>query len=475
MRFRSIPGYSALFVDYVEDAPAARRFLPVRPGRSALFSFAGKAGERNLPREEVCRLIREQALRANAGEPVLANISRLGEQGSTAVVTSLPPNLLGGPLSVILRCLTAVRLSAELRGTGIPSVPIAWVQAGDNDSRGTLALLDGDSRLTRLDLNGSGTDSMEGLPRKIAGTVAGGGDPAVMGMLERCCSRGFNPGAASRDFLAQIMSEWGLIILEPQGADFQVLAAKVSAGAAKAGTMSSILLRDVGQALREAGYDAPPLPSAWGNEEDIIRTWTVLNCTLPVAAIVSGSSDLRTLSLAQPAFRELGEEPPLIWPRVSVTVVDARTRKIQEKYRLGIEDFFAGPPELLRRIGWDEAEQAGAARFDKLAAEFEAGIRRLAEFAQDDGLKNEVSQSRGKILYQLDKLRERFLAAGKVRREAALRQIERACNTVAPEGRPQECILAGLFFLLRYSGAVLGQICDKINLYSNEHQLIDLD
>jgi uncharacterized protein YllA (UPF0747 family) len=140
-----------------------------------------------------------------------------------------------------------------------------------------------------------------------------------------------------------------------------------------------------------------------------------------------------------------------------------------------MEDFFAGTGEVLRKIGLQEAERIGIVRFEGLVAEIETAIRELAASAYEDGLQQEVTSSREKMLYQLVKLRERFLSACKVRREAALRHLERACNTVAPHGRPQECELAALYFLLRYSRAILPRIYDKMNVWSHDHQLIDLD
>jgi uncharacterized protein YllA (UPF0747 family) len=391
-------------------------------------------------------------------------------------MTSLPPNLLGGPLCLILRCLTTVKLAAELSKSGFSAVPLAWIQPGDGRHVGySLDFLDSDSKLTRLELNESVPDSIEGLLQKMVSIAPAGWDAEMMDLLQRSCVRGVGPAAASKAFLARIMNECGLLVLDPQDPGLQTFASEALARAANQSARTSALFQDYASKLRQAGYGAAPCAAWQKKEEDFIQAWLVLNSILPATVMVAGSSDLGALSLALPIFRELGQAPPLVWPRLSATLVDARTRKIQDKYKLGIEDFFAGTGEVLRKIGLQEAERIGIVRFEGLVAEIETAIRELAASAYEDGLQQEVTSSREKMLYQLVKLRERFLSACKVRREAALRHLERACNTVAPHGRPQECELAALYFLLRYSRAILPRIYDKMNVWSHDHQLIDLD
>lgn len=473
MRLRALPGYSALFLDYVEDAPSARPFLPFRPDREALLAHAARARELKLPREEVCTLLSEQASELHSGERVRENIRLLQQSGTVVVLTSLPPSLFGGPLCLLLRCMTAAKLAAELNQSGVPSVPLAWVQAenGPKGSAYSIGFLDADSRLTRLSLDELAEDWVEQLLRKILQLAPPGLDLEAVETLRTLHAQGMSVEAASAAFLTRLVDGWGLVLLDPRKPGYQALAAEVLGTLRQDAARASAVLREHSRRLEEAGYGA----ASRDLEESAVNTWLVQNSVLPVAAAVAGNPDIRPFSLAMPLFRELNKAPPLFWPRISATLLDARNRKIFEKYKLALEDLLAGKQAILYKTRLEETEREGAMRLEGLIAGIEAGIQKVAALAPEDGLQAELKSSRGKILYQMGKLKERFASASKLRREAALRHFERACNTLMPESRPQECELAVLHFLLRYSRAIIPNIYEKTAVWTHNHQVIDVD
>jgi hypothetical protein len=72
-------------------------------------------------------------------------------------------------------------------------------------------------------------------------------------------------------------------------------------------------------------------------------------------------------------------------------------------------------------------------------------------------------------------VKERYTTARDLRLEAAGRQIDRLCNSLAPEKNLQERHLAGIHFILRHSRTVLRDILQKGDVTSLEHQLIFVD
>ncbi len=475
MKLRSLRSYSDLFVDFVEDAPSVRTFLASRPTRENLLSCARRVRSASRGRREVCSWIERRASELNAGERVVENVRLLREHGAVPVSTSIFPDLGGGPLCSVLRCLTAVKLAAELRESGIPSVPLVWMRPGDGGSasRSPLALLNEDFKLTRV--SPSDADSIQGVLQQIVNLVPANSDAEVLEELKSSFLRGTDSRTASKQFLARMMNEWGLVIVDAADPELHAAAQEALLKAANNRQKTLVALRAAAERLAEAGYASRPSAGSREAEQDLAEACVMQNSILPAAILVAGSSDLRSVTLALPVFSELELSPPLVWPRVSATLIDARTRKIRDKYSLSIEDFFAGAPQALQKAGLDEAEQVGVARLTELAAEIESKMQKLAGLAPGNGLEAEVGSSREKMLYQLGKLRERFLSASRLRHEAALRQLERACNTVAPGARPQECGLSALYFLLRYSRAILRQIYDKMTVWSHDHQLIDVD
>jgi uncharacterized protein YllA (UPF0747 family) len=318
-------------------------------------------------------------------------------------------------------------------------------------------------------------DPLEETLQRILQIAPPNWDSEVVDILRSVLARGTRVALASAAFLALLVDAWGVVFLDPRKPGYQALAADAVVPLKKDPTKTLALLGERSAMLAQAGYDSPQRPSAEDNDENAVETCLVQNSVLPVAVLVAGSSDLHGFSLAVPFFQEIGQAPPLPWPRVSATLVDARNRKILEKYKLVLEDLFAGQQEVVRRTGLREAEHQAASRFDALIAGIESRIQKMAALAPDEGLEAEVRSSREKILYQLGKLKDRFVSASIVRREAAIRQLERACNSLAPESQPQERKLGALHFLLRYSCAIIPRIYDKITVWSHDHQIIDVD
>jgi hypothetical protein len=80
-----------------------------------------------------------------------------------------------------------------------------------------------------------------------------------------------------------------------------------------------------------------------------------------------------------------------------------------------------------------------------------------------------------KITYQLEKLRKYAESALRSRLDNAERHLSRVCDLLAPGGRAQAAEFAGIQIPLFHSGAGLGRLYEKLNLFSSEHQLIWMD
>jgi uncharacterized protein YllA (UPF0747 family) len=177
-----------------------------------------------------------------------------------------------------------------------------------------------------------------------------------------------------------------------------------------------------------------------------------------------------------PLFDYFGLQPPVVWPRVSATIMDTRTRKLLEKYQLRFEDLFAGPEALLQQLLDSKLHPDTVERFNTLRAEVEKRLSAVVAALppEDKSLSPIVDTSRSKMLYQLGKLQERFEAARTLRKEAMTRQLDRLCKSLAPERQLQENI-AGVEFLVRYSRTLLAELYDKIDVWNQEHQIISID
>jgi len=201
---------------------------------------------------------------------------------------------------------------------------------------------------------------------------------------------------------------------------------------------------------------------------------------LPTAAHVAGPAEFATFARVLPLHAKLGLEPPVVLPRASATVVDARSRKTLEKYGCGLADLFAGPGPMIERLEASASQRDAGSRFDTLSAGLAERMRLLERALEAAGaapaeLEKEIESSRSRIQYQIEKLRQRFSAAEKLRGQIMARQVARACSILAPGGALQEEGLPAAYLLLRYTPALVERLLDEIDIWKHEHQIVHSD
>ncbi|MGH9960503.1 MAG: bacillithiol biosynthesis protein BshC, partial [Pyrinomonadaceae bacterium] len=133
--FERVPHQTRLFLDYLRDPIALRRFYPsaIRfhhelPSRAPEVLAAQKTD-----RQVLCGALKETNANWGAGAETLANIELLRDADSLAVVSGQQVGLFTGPLYTIYKALSAVKLAACLQQRGTKAVPVFWMATEDHD------------------------------------------------------------------------------------------------------------------------------------------------------------------------------------------------------------------------------------------------------------------------------------------------------------------------------------------------------
>jgi bacillithiol synthase len=505
LRVQNLPGFSKLLADYLDQSPSVRAFFPCPLSRESLDSHAAEIRARAYPREEICKALEEQATEFRSGPKTRENIARLRKRDSVAVVTTALPALFGGALSDYLQYLTTIRLADDLDRQGISAVPIFWIrpETTPSDQISSVRLTEGRWHLA---LDGAPNGNLS-VPPQVGGLLARlrelGLDRAEAGSeLHDLLSDAYTPGTplslAFGRLLSALMERWGPVLVDPRKAEFESLRFPVlNRLRLNASEIESILdsrheqISRAGYSVECRGSDNQTLvrnhagPGSDDHQPEKLEEKLVINYALtpilqhrvlPAVASVAGMDELDCLAEAMPLFDYFGLQPPVVWPRVSATIMDTRTRKILEKYQLGFEDLFRGPEALLQQLRDWKLNPDTVERFERLRAEVEKRLGAVVAALPpgDKSLTPVVETSRSKMLYQLGKLQERFEAARTLRKEAMTRHLDRLCKSLAPERQLQENI-AGVEFLLRYSRSLLAELYGKIDVWNQEHQVVSID
>jgi bacillithiol biosynthesis cysteine-adding enzyme BshC len=412
--FRQIPHQSRLFLEYLADPTALRRFYP----EAVRFHF--ELADRRVrvlenyktDRGALCDALAEANTRWGACEVTLENIRRLRSPESVAVVTGQQTGLFTGPLYTLYKALSAVKLAACLTARGTDAVPVFWMATEDHDwdevqSAHVIAC---DGRLAEVSV-AAGLHK-EGQP--VGGiTLDEGIDETVKHLLDLIPSSEFVPelerivrdsyqtgrtyGESFARMLSALTSEYGLVILDPTDAALKRLAAPLYSEAARLGAEIAAATDARSRELVEAGYHAQVYtsPDSFplfiidddGRRRALARTgegryhvkgtrheWTVEELSalalaeperlspnvtlravvqdylLPTIAYFGGAAEVAYFAQTAESYRVLSRPATPILHRASLTVVERRAGRTLERYGLRLEDFFGGLDPVIARV-----------------------------------------------------------------------------------------------------------------------------
>ena len=436
--FRSVPGQSRLFLEYLEDPAALRRFYP----EAVRFHYevAGRRGRvlehHTTDRGALCDALADSNAGWGAGPEALGNVERLRAPGAVAVVTGQQTGLFTGPLYTLYKALSAVKLAACLTARGTEAVPVFWMAAEDHDWQEVQSaeVIACDGRLASVCVP-------RGLHREgeqVGGVLLDGSASEAAGrLLELLPSSEFSPdlerlvrdsyrpgrtyGEAFARMLAALTAPYGLVLLDPTDARLKRLAAPLYSEAARRGAeiaaatdaRSRELERDGFHAQVHTSPDSFPLflidegarraltraeggryrakgtGHEWSADElaalalreperfspNVTLRAVVQDYLLPTIAYLGGAAEVAYFAQTSESYRVLGRPATAILHRASLTVVERRTGRTLERYGLRLEDFFGGLDPVIARVVEEHLGTEVAAAFD----EADAGVTRALD------------------------------------------------------------------------------------------------
>ncbi|HEY6291320.1 MAG TPA: bacillithiol biosynthesis cysteine-adding enzyme BshC [Terriglobia bacterium] len=535
--YSRLPKTSTLFLDYVDHFERVASFYG---GGTpfALASYQTVAGALNHPaalRSQVASVLMRQNRALGASEATLANLERLAEPGTMAVVTGQQVGLFSGPAFTLYKALTAVHLAQWLSEQGLPCLPVFWLATEDHDLAevASTALLDNDYNPVMLsdpgirpapqcsvgyaELTSAITEELNRLESALP---AGETRQQLLSDLRDSYRPGARWGEAFARFLARLFGRWGVILLDALDPELHHLSASIYAKAvAEAPELNARLLQR-SQSLVAAGYHAQvhvgPESTLLFSEHDGNRValrlvdggksfkleggerftgdkaqasaeaqperWTpnalfrpvVQDLLLPTVAYVAGSAELAYHGQSSVLYPALGRPQPVIVPRASFTLVDPRSQRLLKRYKLSVEDVWQGEAHLRQKIAAVGFAEGWQARLDQSEQEIERLLDRLrADLAAlDPTLLEGFQRARKRALYQFERLKGKITRAAFTRSEV-LRRHEAALRAfLTPGGGLQERGLGGAYFLGREGYGILDGLLARITLRSAAHQMV---
>jgi bacillithiol biosynthesis cysteine-adding enzyme BshC len=441
--FDQIPQQTRLFLDYLRDPLALRRFYPeaVRSHYEVSDRRDRVLANHKTDRTRVCDALERMNRKWGAGGKTLANIQELRDADCIAVVSGQQAGLFTGPLYTIHKALSAIKLAECMSERGIKAVPVFWIATEDHDfpEVATAEIINRDCALSSVSVpaeihpDGVPVGRVvldETIEASIQSLLDGLPKTEFSDDLEKLVRAAYRPGQKFGDAFAQLMTtligQKGLILLDPLDAELKAVAAPLYAEAARHAHDIAVAIVNRSSELEAAGYHAQVAPSEnsfplfWhdeqgarhaltrsangkyqtkaGSEEhsaDELADWTlrepvrfspnvtlravVQDYLLPTVAYYGGAAEIAYFAQTAEVYRILERPATPILHRASMTLVERHTWRSLERYGIRLLDFFGGLDHVLARVVKEYLGKETSQAFDQTTRSFNDELDNLQE------------------------------------------------------------------------------------------------
>jgi bacillithiol synthase len=535
VRFTDVPRASRLFTDYLYNNDRVVDFYHTQEeNHHSLVDFAKEIGAQEYERDTVADALSIQNRRFGSSELTFEHIEMLRRPGSVAIVTGQQAGLFTGPIFTILKALSAIKLAEDLRRQGTQAVPVFWIASEDHDYEEVnhCRLVNNEGKLVTVRYDAcwpEGARSVgdiklcEEINEQIEQLLSSLPKSEFIDRIAEDLRASYHVGVGFAEAFARLMAKlfakYGVVLLDPQDPVLKRLAARIYEPALRGSEEIAKRLVEQSSALETAGYHAqiytsmdmvpiliydneqrtaitrddscfilkstgqcrslPELLSQLESNPDyfspnvalrpVVQDWL-----LPTLAYIGGPSEIAYFGQLRPLYQFFGRIPPVVVPRMSLTLIQKRYSDLLQKYRLKFEDLFEGADSVMRKVVEGSLDTGTTTLFEETEDLFNSQLDKLRESltSVDPTLAEALKGSREKILHHLQGLRSRYVNSLTKREETLARQIERLLTILYPNKNLQEREINIYYFLARYGYDFIDTIYSSIDLNANSHKLL---
>lgn len=520
---RRFPWIRKLAADYAFAFPSLAPFFAGDPAATSSWSDAiARAQTHPRPRAAIAKVVAAQQARRDAPAAARNAAALLADPQSVAIVTGQQAGLFGGPLFSLFKALTTLKLAERVQlEYGVPAVAIFWVEAEDHDWNEVAAcsVLDHEfqRRTIQLPPPPSAGHTPIGLVRlgdevntAIEQLTAALPPTEFTGPLLEDLRDTYRPGHGMADAFARLverlLGDRGLVVFDCSDAAAKPLAGDIFARELQHPGRTWQLAGSAGDRLAARGYHAQ-VPGAepggaalfrmdgtrtaiLANEAATLRDEVrihperfspnvllrpiVEDALFPTVCYVSGPNELAYLGQLRDVYEHFAVPMPLVYPRLSVTILDSASAKFLVKHDLPLEALHARDEAALNRLlaaslppSVDRALQDAAGAIERSMAALIAAVPVI-----DATLEGAARSTLGRLQHDLAALGGKVISAAKKRDETLRRQYFRAQAQAFPHGMPQERAIGWVSLLNRYGPALIERLLCDLPLDLGHHWIL---
>ena len=470
--------FSGLLTDYIAGSPLLAPFYHRRPELAAFQTQIEekKAAYSPEARQRLVADLRAQYAELGGEVPpaVAANLDLLARDTTFTITTGHQLNLFTGPLYVVYKLVTAIKLSQQLKAEypQYDFVPVYWLATEDHDfAEINYFQLFGKT----FSWAGPGEDGLGGPVGRLPLTglqeeILSQLPPEVPAAFREAYASSQTLSEATRRLATSLFGKYGLVCLDADrpalkqalrpllaqeiqqqlsNQAVQATNAQLTAAGYKPQVYSRplnlFLLTDAGKRERlEPGAqpEAELLALADSAPErfspNVVLRPVYQEVLLPDLCYIGGGAEVAYWFQLKGVFDQLGVPYPIVLPRNSALYVSRANAGKLRKLGLGTLDIFKPLPELKKQVGAQlgQEEVSLAAQQAALAAAYQQ-VQDLAQ-RLDPTLIKAVAAEAQKATGALAGLEKRLAKASEAKHETAHSQLTALKDKLFPEGGLQE-------------------------------------
>lgn len=499
------PGINRFALDFTRGEPAATRLFgdPVilRAKRSEVFSA------RDDRDALAAALI---ATNAAWGNDVAALVGPWSRGETVTLIAGQQVGFAGGPLYTLAKLASLIRMREDLAQRGQKATVFFWMATEDHDfdEVSTLALLTRDglreirTKERHLDQKVVGPMSLPESLRQQLLSVLGGKEPiwlarglsfgdsfarlivSVLGSGSVVLVDSLLPSlrTAGRPLFRMLLENYGEIQSLVQNRSRDLLAVGYEPQITpnpdgeytllyqmRDGIRQPIRAAETAQALRDAEA-APESISTGALARPLLQ-----DAVLRPDVFVGGPAEVAYYAQTAALHRRLGIDPPRIALRGHVLVAPAKMLRAAERYELKPEEFLLPVNELIARHEGDAVAQLDQI-LQSAGESIEEQLQRIRSFvgAQDTTMLRPADHSLRKIRHQLGRLSERGRSAIARRDAERYNAITRLCDTLMPNGKPQDRVVGWIGWWIQYGPHLVDRLVNEVRPGSDRLRIVGL-
>jgi bacillithiol biosynthesis cysteine-adding enzyme BshC len=529
------PIYNPLYYDYIQKRPKITKFLPdlLNTNWLDLCEYVSTSSEDIQKKVKQILIKQNSDLTSKAAK---RNIDSLRHNNTVLLITGQQIALFASPLYTIYKVITIIKLAEQLNAKMLPFhfVPLFWLESEDDDFREVNHFGIWNQNLNPQIISYQGKDQERAAMRHYKfgdeiqlvisqlreSLLETEFSEKLLSTLEDIYRPGENWIIATRNFLKTIFAATGLLYFHPGDLPIKRLSAiffqQLLDDSKQIGELFSLRTQEVvregyseqvpdiagksfihfenEQLQREhlyrkgkkfyiksnaAEYSLQQMKDLLHNSPEKFSTSVVSRPLLqswlfPVVAYIAGPAEISYWTQLGGLFEHLKIPMPLVYPRISATIVEPKIVRYVEKHapdienipvkmQLFIDSYFKNMAHKRAEDPFQDAQQ--------ILSDFKTKIGSYLN-KLDPTLLQMSAKTFERMQSQIENLENKSIKVREAKEKTLSSHLEQIHQTFFPEGQPQERYISIVYFLNKFGPEIFQELYHGLSYDSFQHQIL---